>query len=372
MQNGLGIGMHNIFRLSDAKSRSICAENFTGEKGEAGKATEGTGAFCARELGQGWKVSPSIVIEPDETFTLADIKGQGAIKHIWFTDSRPHKDSDYKNRRMILRMYWDNSDIPSVEVPYNDFFACSDNYSYAPLISLPVTVTPNRSYNCFWEMPFRSGAKITLQNITDDNITVYYQINYTLCDVPDDAAYFHAQFRKTKAVKQGSVHTILDNVKGKGQYVGTYMYWKTAREGWWGEGETKFYLDGDTDFPTICSTGTEDYFLGSYNFDVNDKYTPFCTPYSGLSKINHPNDGAEIPDSPYRIGQSFSLYRWHIADAIFFNSDIKVTQQALGWQSGGRYYQLKDEISTVAYWYMDSICSSFPSLPNREDIKLEY
>lgn len=372
MQNGLGIGMHNIWRLSRAKSRSISAENFTGEKGKAGMAEIGTGVWCARDLGRGWKVSPSIMIGPRQTFTLADIKGQGAIKHIWFTDSTPGKNAFSKNRRMIIRMYWDGSDVPSVEVPYNDFFASADNCRYTPLSSLPVTVTPNRSYNCFWEMPFRTGAKVTLENITDNTITVYYQIDYTLCDVPDDAAYFHAQFRQVEKMKQGDVYTVLDNARGKGQYVGTYMYWKTAREGWWGEGEMKFYLDGDTDFPTICGTGTEDYFLGSYNFDVNGSYTEFCTPYAGLSKVNHPDDGCEPPDKAYRIGQSFSMYRWHITDAVFFDSDIRVTEQALGWQDEGKYYQLEDKISTVAYWYMDSVCETFPKLPSAEELKLDY
>ncbi len=372
MQNGLGIGMHNISRLTNAQSRAVTAENFTGEKGKAAMSATGTGEKCASELGLGWKVSPSVNIKPHETFVLADIFGQGAIKHIWMTDSMPMRGAESKNRRLVLRMYWDGSDTPSVEVPYNDFFASADNCRYKPLSSLPVTVTPNRSYNCFWEMPFRTQARLTMENLTNKMITLYYQIDYTLCDVPDDAAYFHAQFRQVEKMKQGDVYTVLDNVHGKGQYVGTYMYWKTAREGWWGEGEMKFYLDGDKEFPTVCGTGTEDYFLGSYNFDVGGTYTEFCTPYAGLSKVNHPDDNDEWPDRAYRVGQTFSMYRWHITDALFFDSDIRVTEQALGWQEGGLYYQLEDKISTVAYWYMDGICKTFPRFPEFEELKLDY
>jgi hypothetical protein len=275
--NGLGMGLGNLSRLSKAQTRSISAENFTGEKGKAGMATEGTGANCARDLGRGWKVSPSVVIKPGQTFTLADIAGPGAIQSIWLSgDASLHVNS----RHFILRMYWDDQEQPSVESPAPDFFAAGWG-GYVPVMSMPVMVGPNRSLCCFWEMPFRKHARITLENLHHENITIYWQINYTLTEVPEDCAYFHAQFRRVNPLPYKDVYTIIDGIKGRGHYVGTYMAWGINNNGWWGEGEIKFFMDGDfppgskdaehggNAFPTICGTGTEDYFLGCYDFDVN-------------------------------------------------------------------------------------------------------
>jgi len=258
--NGLGMNLGNLSRLSSAKTRSISAENFTGEKGKGGMATDGTGAQCARDLGQGWKLSPSVVIQPGQTFEMANIAGPGAIQHIWLTPTGPWRYS-------ILRFYWDDQTQPSIECPVGDFFACGWQ-RYMQISSLAVCVNPGSALNCYWEMPFRKRCRITMTNIADEPSTLYYQIDYTLTDVPDDAAYFHAQFRRVNPLPYKEVYTILDGVKGQGQYVGTYMAWGVNNNGWWGEGEIKFYMDGDKDFPTICGTGTEDYFCGSYDFDT--------------------------------------------------------------------------------------------------------
>ena len=348
---------NDLFRKSDCVSRSISAENFTGEKGKGGMATEGTGASCARELGQGWKVSPSVNIAPGETFTLADIEGQGMIRHIWIVDSCN------QNRRLVLRMYWDGSETPSVEAPMGDFFASADYQDYAPLSSLAVCVGPKRGFNCYWEMPFYKHCRMTLENIHTQTITVYYQIDYVLCTLPEDCLYFHAQFRRVNPLPYKEVYTILDNVHGKGQYVGTYLFWGVNNTGWWGEGEIKFYLDGDKEFPTICGTGTEDYFGGAYNFDIGGKYQEFCTPYSGLAKVIR-------PDGLYRSQTRFSLYRWHICDPVYFDSDIRVTIQALGWREGGRYLPLQDDISSVCFWYQDSTDDHFPALPDANGLEI--
>ena len=348
---------NDLFRKSDYVSRSISAENFTGEKGKGGMATEGTGASCARELGQGWKVSPSVNIAPGETFTLADIEGQGMIRHIWIVDSCN------QNRRLVLRMYWDGSETPSVEAPMGDFFASADYQDYAPLSSLAVCVGPKRGFNCYWEMPFYKHCRMTLENIHTQTITVYYQIDYVLCTLPEDCLYFHAQFRRVNPLPYKEVYTILDNVHGKGQYVGTYLFWGVNNTGWWGEGEIKFYLDGDREFPTICGTGTEDYFGGAYNFDIGGKYQEFCTPYSGLAKVIR-------PDGLYRSQTRFSLYRWHICDPVYFDSDIRVTIQALGWREGGRYLPLQDDISSVCFWYQDSTDDHFPVLPDANGLEI--
>jgi hypothetical protein len=355
--NGLDTNLGNLFRLSRAQSRSISPENFTGEKGKAGMATEGTGKNASRELGQGWKVSPSVRIKAGTTFTLADIRGSGAVQQIWMTPSPIDK-----TRLYILRFYWDDETEPSVEVPMGDFFACGWG-KYCHVNSLPVCVNPGSAFNSYWQMPFHKSAKITMENLDDKDMTLYYQVNYTLTEVPADAACFHAQFRRVPKLAAKSVYTILDGVRGQGQYVGTYMAWEVRSPGWWGEGEIKFFLDGDQEFPTICGTGTEDYFCGSYNFENRQTklYQPFSTPYAGLPQV--------LPlEMSYRVGQRFGLYRWHIPDPVRFQKDLRVTIQALGWQSERRYLPLEDDIASVAYWYQSEPHSRFPSLPGKEGL----
>ena len=352
--NGLGLHLGNISRLSNARTRSISPENFTGEKGKGGMAIQGTGQDCARDLGQGWKISPSIPIEPGETRQLANIDGSGAIQQIWMTPTGHWRFS-------ILRIYWDDSELPSIECPVGDFLACGWN-KYAQVSSLPVCVNPGSAFNCYWEMPFRKKCRITMTNIGSETMKLYYQINYTLTDVLDDVAYFHAQFRRTNPLPYKDVYTIVDGVEGWGQYVGTYMAWGVNNTGWWGEGDVKFYMDGDTEFPTICGTGTEDYFCGSYNFDV-DGYREFTTPYAGLPQVIR-------PDGVYQSQQRFGMYRWHIMDPIRFDQNLRITIQALGWRSGGRYLPLQDDISSVAYWYQTLPSAPFPELPDRDQLEV--
>src|SRR6187549_3629167 len=263
--NGLNMNLGNLFRLSDAKTRSISPENLTGEPGKGGMATleNGSAKNAARDLGQGWKVNPFIVIKPGETFTMAEITGPGSIQHIWMTPTGNWRHS-------ILRFYWDDETEPSVEVPVGDFFGMGWN-KYSPLNSLAVTVNPGSAFNCYWPMPFRKKCKITMENIDDNEMILYYQIDYLLTDVNNDAAYFHAQFNRVGRLPYKENYTIVDNIKGKGHYVGTYMAYESHDNGWWGEGEIKFFMDGDEKFPTICGTGTEDYFCGSYDFDTKRK-----------------------------------------------------------------------------------------------------
>jgi hypothetical protein len=359
--NGLDMNLGNLSRLSNAQSRSISPENFTGEKGKAGMSTDGPALRAARDLGQGWKVSPYVRVPAKSTFTLGEIKGSGAIQQIWMTPAPIDK-----TRSFVLRFYWDGEQQPSVEVPLGDFFACGWG-KYCQINSLPVCVNPGSAFNCYWSMPFRKGAKVTLENLDDKEMTIYYQINYTLTDVPDDAAYFHAQFRRVNKLPAKSVYTILDGVRGRGQYAGTYLAWEVRSPGWWGEGEIKFFLDGDKEFPTICGTGTEDYFCGSYNFENRETklYQPFSTPHSGLAQVLP-------PDVAYRPGQRFGLYRWHIADPVRFQDDLKVTIQALGWMqdNSGRYLPLEDDIASVAYWYQTEPHAAFPVLPSLEQLKI--
>lgn len=337
-------------------SRSICPENLSGEPGKGGATPleMGSAAKAARELGTGWKVNPYIVLQPGETFTMADIHGMGMIRHIWCTVTQ-------KWRNGILRMYWDDQETPSVECPIGDFF-CMGWQQYSQISSLPVCVNPGSGLNCYWDMPFRSRARITLENRSEERMTIYYQIDYTLEDVPEDATYFHAQFRRVNPLPYQQEYVILDGVRGRGHYVGTYLAWGTNSSGWWGEGEIKFFLDGDGEFPTICGTGTEDYFCGAYNFDVNGRYIPFSTPYTGLQVVD--------PDRIYKPGCRFGMYRWHLNDPICFSSDLKVTIQALGWREGGRYLPLQDDIASVAFWYQQLPAAPFPPLQDKNTLEV--
>jgi hypothetical protein len=353
--NGLGMGMGTLPLLSNAKTRSISAENFTGEKGKGGMATEGMLQGAARELGQGWKISPAINIPAGECRELANIDGPGAIQQIWMTPTGHW-------RFAILRIYWDDQDQPSVECPIGDFFACGWQ-RYAQVSSLAVCVNPGSGLNCYWEMPFRKRCRITMTNIADESMVLFYQINYTLTDVPDEAAYFHAQFRRSNPLPYKQVYTILDGVKGQGQFVGVYMAWGLNNNNWWGEGEIKFFMDGDTEFPTICGTGTEDYFCGSYGFDVGGRYTEFTTPYSGMPQVIR-------PDGMLQAQQRIGLYRWHIMDPVRFEKDLKVTIQALGWRSGGRYLPLQDDIASCAFWYQTLPTAPFPPLPDKDYLEI--
>jgi hypothetical protein len=356
--NGLGLHLGNLSRLSNAQSRSISPENFNGAKGMGGMATEGTGKNCAKDLGQGWKVSPSVKVAPGETFEMANIEGPGAIQQIWLTPTGNWRFS-------ILRIYWDDQEHPSVECPVGDFFACGWG-KYAQVSSLAICVNPGSAFNCYWEMPFQKKCRMTLSNLDDKEMVLYYQINYTLTEIPPDAAYFHAQFRRTNPLPYKEDCTILDGVSGKGHYVGTYMAWGVNNNGWWGEGEIKFYMDGDDIFPTICGTGTEDYFCGSYNFDVgkeNGGYREFTTPYAGLPQVLR-------PDGLYQSNTRFGMYRWHIMDPIRFQSELRVTIQALGWRSGGRYLPLQDDIASVAYWYQTLPTVPFAPLPDKDYLEI--
>ncbi len=350
--NGLAGSLSTIYRTSNAKTFSISPENFTGEKGKGGMATEGVASRAAEDLGCGWKVNPFVVIEPKKTFTLAEINGQGAIQHMWMTPTGNWRFS-------IIRMYWDDEKEPSVEAPVGDFFAMGWG-KYAHLSSLPICVNPGSAFNSYWPMPFRRKARITMENLDAQPMRLYYQIDYTQSQIPADAAYFHAQFRRVNPLPFKQVYTIVDGVKGKGQFVGTYMAWGVRNNGWWGEGEIKFYLDGDKEFPTINGTGTEDYFCGSYNFENRDKkqYEEFTTPYSGLIQVIK-------PDGLYQTQQRFGLYRWHIVDPVRFESDLKVTIQALGWRNDRRYLPLMDDIASVAYWYQMEPHTTFPKLPEK-------
>lgn len=356
--DGLQMGLGNLATLSHAKTRSISAENFTGEKGKGGMATEGVGAWASRDLGQGWKVSPAIKLEGKSTATLAEIEGPGVIQHMWMTCAPEFW------RTLILRIYWDGEEKPSVEVPLGDFF-CNGWCERSIVNSIPVAVMTAGGLNSYWSMPFRKAAKITIENIGKQELhQFFYQITYALTAVPNDQAYFHAQWRRSNFLKYGEVHTILDQVKGQGHYVGTYLAWQTNNNGWWGEGELKFYMDGDQEYPTICGTGTEDYFGGAWAFEGPDGgYGAYTSPYLGLHQVL-------LPDGFAKSNVRFGMYRWHVMDPIRFEENLRITVQALGWRSEGRYLPLQDDIASTAFWYQTEPHVPYHEIGNKDDLEV--
>jgi len=340
MDCNLNFGLGSLPLLSNAKTRSISAENPRGEVAGGAKAVPAP-TDPGSELGQGWKIRPCITLPANSTTTLADIAGPGCIQHIWITN----EPTSYRD--CLLRFYWDGEPTPSVEVPFGDFFANGHALHYK-VNSLPVAVNPSGAFNCYWPMPFRKSCKITVENQRAQQVnSFYYQITYALDAVPENAAYFHAQWRRAVTKRERPEHVILDGVRGKGHYVGTFIAWTQFASGWWGEGEIKFYMDGDTGFPTICGTGTEDYFGGAWGF--GDTYS---TAFLGYP-LWHQEPG-KVP--------KHGLYRWHIMDPIRFEKNLKITIQALGWQPGGKFLQLQDDIASVGYWYQTEPHAEFPQM----------
>ena len=366
-------GLGTLPLLTEARTRSISAENPTGEKGKGGMAvpdpTEPKAAAAARaadDLGQGWKVRPFVRVNAGQTATLMDVDGPGVIQHIWIAGGTP-------SREHVIRFYWDGEDTPSIEAPATDFFAIGHDL-IAPVNSLAVIVTPQNAMNCYWPMPFRRHVKITYTNESDKDLELLaYQITYAETDVPENAGYLHAQWRRAMTDVQNP-YVILDGVKGKGRYVGTFLAWTQRERGWFGEGEIKFFIDGDAEFPTICGTGTEDYFCGSYGFPSIYSTAYVGTVLPGENKDRKLLDRflADLNGKQRRTIQKlikegppffWSLYRWHIPDPICFAEDLRVTIQALGWGKDGKYAKLDDDIASLAFWYQTEPHAPFPKLP---------
>lgn len=347
--SGRNIQLHNLGilgalpLLSDSKTFSVSAENPEGKKaGGAREIPEKDNP--ASNLGKGWKVRPCVTLKSNGIFTIADIKGPGIIQHIWITS---HTNT---HRSCVLRFYWDNEKEPSVEVPLEDFFANGHGLRY-DVNSLMIAVNPNGGLNSYWPMPFKKSCLITIENNYQEDISgFFYQITYSLInEFPDDYAYFHAQWRISKTKIDHPEHTIVDDVKGRGHYAGTFLSWVQFSDGWWGEGEIKFYIDGDKEYPTICGTGTEDYFCGAWCFEKT---------YNGIY-AGYPLWQKEQGKPPKHC-----LYRWHVLDPIRFENNLKVAIQALGWGTDNKYKPLTDEIASACYWYQTEPHSKFPVLPD--------
>jgi hypothetical protein len=344
-------GLANLPLLSGARTRSISAENPTGAPGKGGMAIPRANdpdlphANAAMDLGQRWKVRPFLKPKAGETCTLMDVKGPGIIQHIWLATETTWKGT---GRGCILRFYWDGEKTPSIEVPMTDFFAVGHD-EMAKVNSLPVVVNPTTALNCYWPMPFHKSARVTFTNENNRDLGLLaYQITYAETEVPTNAGTFHAQWRRAVTDRKNPDYTIVDGIRGQGQYAGTFVAWTQLCDGWFGEGEIKFYMDGDKKFPTICGTGTEDYFCCSYGFPE-----VVCTPFVGVPLRKTSADGPP----------KWSLYRWHIMDPVCFQKDLRITIQALGWWPNGRYQPLADDIASVAYWYQEEPHAPFPAFP---------
>ncbi len=354
--------LDQLMHFSKARTRCITAENVYGEPGCGGMADVSDtpqpevvrigqiweNNSCARELGRKWKVRPCITLAPQSTTTIMDVDGPGCIRHFWVTvDAKRLRD-------LVLRMYWDGEPAPSVEAPLGDFF-CNAFKHNAEVRGIPMCVNPTNGMNCYFPMPFAGHARITVENLSPEKIGgFFYAINFEELDAPVGDAYFHARFNRVNPLAFGEDYVILDDVAGSGNFAGCYLLWQQNNDGWWGEGEVKMFIDDDAEFPTVCGTGTEDYFGGAWGFNKC-----FTAPFLG-----YPFGGES------RVGARHSLYRFHVLDPVHFSSKLKVTIQAIGWRSEGRYLPLQDDISSVAYFYQREPHRPFPALPDRNGLEI--
>lgn len=300
-------------------------------------------------------------IAPGETRVLADIKGPAVIRHIWltFSEARPNwleAGGSAAPDEIVLRMYWDGAKEPAAEAPLGDFFGAGFGKRFE-LISVPVQVeTGGDGYNCFWPMPFFKRGLITVTNEGAKNVrSFYYHIDYTEDPgLPRDTAYFCAQYNQAFPEKPGRDYLIAD-IEGKGQYVGTVMSARSRSPQWFGEGDARFYIDGETK-PSIQGTGTEDYFLMAWGLSEG------LYPYFGCTYLS--------PDTE-DVGTEYCMYRWHIADPVRFERTLRFEIEHTGWMSADEtesgkiegHVEREDDIATVGFWYQAGQPKRFTTFP---------
>ena len=351
-----------LFELEPGvKSRWASHENPDGEKGAGGKARGG-------RKGAAW-----FTLENGEDVVLAHAEGtSGMIRRIWITINTRNEAT---LRGTILEMYWDGMERPAVRAPIGDFF-CHGIGRMCIVKNALFSSPEGRSFNCFIPMPFRTGMKIVVKNRSGQQIRhFYYDVDYTLGDHFDEnTMYFHSFFNRENPTTMGKDFEILPRIEGRGRYLGvnlgircdTEKYFNT----WWGEGEVKFYLDGDKEYPTICGTGTEDYFGGAWSFATQENgrtvENTYCTPFLGypyysVRDTEIHNDYHTDDQLPQR-----GFYRWHIMDPILFQKDLRVTIQQIGVSHGG-LFERQDDVASVAYWYQTEPHEPFGPLMERKD-----
>ncbi len=357
-------------KMKNYESRSISAENPTGEKGKGGKADFDDAMMAkekhpSRDLGKGWKIRPAITLKANSETEIAYIKGPGIITHIWMTAP------PIVYRNCIIKIFWDGEEHPSVRVPFGDFF-CSGWGIGAKVNSEAINVNPIGGCNSYFPMPFNKTARIVIQNDFDDDIEncFYYQIDYVKSPKPEkDILYFHAYWKRENPVDYKKEYVIVEGIKGEGKFAGMYLAWGQSSNYWWGEGEVKFFLDGDSKYPTYCFTGTEDYFGGAWGFSADismQSYETYSANYLGYHQHIK-------PDGHNNACTRHGMYRWHIKDPVFFEEDFKATVQALGWNlSEGKnhtkkFRPLRDDIASVAYWYQTEPHTPFEEISGRDE-----
>lgn len=270
-----------------------------------------------------------------DTLTLAELEGPGMITHIWCTIAA---DDPYYSRTLTLRMYWDGEENPSVEVPVGDFFVIG-NAMHQMMSSLPVRVTSDgRARNCYWPMPFRKSARITVTNDGSGDVhAFYYYVDWEkFPSLPDDALYFHAHYRQQSPEVRGQEYVFLE-AKGRGHYVGTVFSVYQRRAGWFGEGDDRFYIDGAAE-PTLRGTGTEDYFCDAW----------------GFRQFDGPFYGVPVWEG-FEAGDRGTAYRWHITDPVAFDTSLRAAIE--------RYDYRQDDLSSVAFWYQTEPHAPLPPIP---------
>ena len=343
-------------------SRAITAENPTGAKGSGGRE--------ASSLGKGRKGKPCLTLRAGEVTTLADIDGAGRVTHLWFAFPERTGAVGFVLRDLVLRAFWDGEPDPSVEVPIGDFFCCGAG-ARCLVTSLPVVVAPTGGMNCYWPMPFETGARITITNEHPADVEgFFFQVDFELWeDTPVAPGRFHAQWRRENPTVRAVDYTLLDGVRGRGAYVGTFLSVVALERFWWGEGEMKFYLDGDEEFPTICGTGTEDYAGGAWAFqdrlssDTEPHVITFNAPFSGYAQyVTRDDSHLSVYATP--MAPVHGLYRWHLPDPIHFAENLRVTTQQIA-QVGVSLCDRSDDVSSVGYWYQLEPHAPFPAFPSR-------
>lgn len=276
------------------------------------------------------------VMRPGELREIADIEGPGIVSHVWFTLSRA---AEYVLKDCVLRIYWDDETEPSVECPIGEFFGLGHGryYSYH---SIPFEVGNARGYNCFLPMPFRKRCRVTFENSPDHGLRrLFYHINYKKVDsLPDDALYFHAQYRQAKPTSFDGDYTVLE-AKGRGHFVGLFYYNRPAA-GWWGDGGERIEVDGRV----VPGTGQEDYFCQGWSFGRNESGLRFGSP------LYESADKKEFAENAF--------YRFHVEDPIPFRASFRMTMR-----HGIRNERRHDDYSTVAFWYQTEPHAPFPGLP---------
>ncbi|MBA8794257.1 hypothetical protein FHX74_001876 [Friedmanniella endophytica] len=345
------------------RSRSYNAENPDGAPGSAARA--------ASPLGPGRKGRPAVGLGSGETLTLAELDGPGVVRHLWLTVPDVTAAGPWVLRDLVLRAYWDGALTPAVEVPLGDFF-CNGFGTRALVTSAPIVVAPTGGMNCWFPMPFREHARLTLENQHPGRVDgIYYQVDCSVGDpLEADATVFCAQWRRSNgSTAPGEDHVLLDGVEGAGHYVGSYLGLTALERYWWGDGEMKFFVDADSAHPSQTSTGLEDYAGGAWAFQDALRVDPppvpltFSAPYCGYPFYAATDTTGASPFTP-AMPQSHGLYRWHLPDPVVFTERIRVTVQQIGaWDHG--LFERSDDVSTVAYWYQTGPVAAFPPLPDR-------